>query len=326
MTPFQIHRESMPLVSIYGTRTTPISGSQGIINKTPQPTSMWAVDAITVSTNQAVEIKVELISTGYTISTGIFTGIQGPTAGGMISLPLPSFFVDEGQTLNVSINGTTTDPFIFRAGVIGKIISSDMAIEARHRMLCVGDSITAGTGITAGENHFSFKVRDFLMQQTGRTWRCIRKAESSFTSSHVEVMRRTGKLNVEAPSLIQYALGMNDTDAAVYDANLTKFLAWANARYPKAVVMVCGPTRRTDANETIMAAIRANAQARIAAIGNPRNIYVEQGNIWDVSNQTGANARTTDGIHPNDLGQSEMGTAQINALNANAGRSIAFML
>lgn len=314
----RIAREGMPLITAYGTKTGAQGANDvGVIFKGPVPTSCWVLKGIHVSCNQACKVKVEIIAPTYTISAGMFWATQFGAAGGDATFPLDGYVVHEGQNVRVTILAPASDAsFIFECGVSGDVLSSDLTFEAPRRMLVIGDSIHAGAHMTNAENHYTFRLRDWLIQNTTRLWRPIRKAESSYTSSHLEAMRSGNYLNVQAPDLIIYGPGMNDTNAATYDANLEKFLNWATLRWPKALVIVCGPTRRTDAQETVLVAIRAAAAARVAALNNNRVVYRNLGDIWSAAEHL---AKAPDGTHPV-AGQADMANALIATLTANGGR------
>jgi len=312
----RLERESMPLNAAYTTRTGSYNNSN-LLGNSPGATAAWWVDNVSVTATESCTIAVQ-IGGSYNPAIGWYMPYI-VTPGRDLNVPINSF-ISENTSITVTILGSGgTANFFITACIQGRIVSADfMREEADRVVLEIGDSIGSGSGITATEQNYNYKLRDSLEAATGRTWRVIRKSMGTMTAVQMETFRLGGKLDVIQPDVIVYNMGMNDPNPTTYTTAANNTIAWLRKKYPSAYFIVCGPTRRTDAQETNLVTIRANAAAAVTAANNSKMVYVNLGDLapWTSANHTSTYA--PDGTHPNAAGHALMYNALWSVFTANS--------
>ncbi|RIV23605.1 SGNH/GDSL hydrolase family protein [Fibrisoma montanum] len=305
--------EGMPIFQAFN--NTNISGSvsnnQTYFSFTPQVgTKVW-IEELQITVPEALTMAVQWQNSGIAVAG--FGGnymARRMLPGVENRIPIRRF-VPNNVTIAVTQVGnyTLTSPI----GVTGTVqagfssglrTSMDFQRNAERVILKLHDSIWDGSGPASWDDYSDVKLRNRLVTQTGQTWEILSKGKGGFTSSNIEVLRTQGQLNVLQADIILYEPMMNDASAATYDANLANIIAWKQTYFPRSLLFVIGIYPRSDAQETILAAARTAAQTRIAALNDPRIIYVPMGDLWNPSTQQGT--YTIDNIHANAAGHALM--------------------
>lgn len=311
----RLERESMPLNAIYATRSGSYNNTN-LLGNSPGATAAWWVDAVTVTATESCTIAVQ-VGGSYNPAIGWYMP-YAVTAGQRLDIPV-SAFLSENTSLTVQILGSGgTASFYIAVAVQGKIVSADFLREEADRVLLeIGDSIGSGSGITATEQNYNYKLRDSLEAATGRPWRVIRKSMGGMTAVQMESLRLGGKLDVVQPDVVVYNMGMNDTNPTSWATAANSSLAWLRKKYPRAYFIVCGPTRRVDSQETNLVTIRTHAAAAVTAANSPKVVYVPLGDLapWTSGNHT---SYAPDGTHPNAAGHTLMFNAAWSVFTANS--------
>lgn len=206
------------------------------------------------------------------------------------------------QWLDPAVSGTQ----YFGAGAVGYQLADSINFGARKVILFLGDSIWNGAGPSSVQTCIPWLVNKFYRDR-GIDCRYILKAYSGSTSSGHESYRQGGKYDFDQADLIFYNPGMNDAlqayATATSMANVQALIAWKQKRYPKARLVICGPTpAQAAATEGALASLRSAEQAYVAGLGDPRVLFCDLGNSFDRA--TAANYASSDGvgtgIHPVD--------------------------
>jgi lysophospholipase L1-like esterase len=194
-------------------------------------------------------------------------------------------------------------------------LCNDLNLSAFHRILMISDSIGIGSlgGDYVDSDMYPWKVRNYF-RGNGKDVRLIHKGYGGMTSTDVEVNRKYNAYDVDDPSLIMYAIGTNDTSGgfdstkqSTYDANVRAFIAWKQLRYPRATLIMFGPSPAEDATrEANMVLARGIVSAAVTAAADQKVLYVDLGAAFTATDTTKYNATEGAGtrVHLNTAGHS----------------------
>lgn len=320
--------EGMPLFDVYGTMSnTQVAGQS--MGKAPMPGTAWYLDSYSVSANMAAGLVTQFVNSSITPPLSAtptvppYDQVEFGQYGGCVSKEVGRLLV--GQTgINFSTKRVITDAtFQATYSVSGVRVSADFNKPAERIILKLGDSISEGAGITLAEQEYDFQIRDSLQKYTRRGWRIINKAKGSYTSSNLEGLRAQQNLYFPRVDVILYAVGTNDPSATTYDSNLAAMLRSLTFQYPRAVIIVCTPTVRQAPQETINAAIRAAAIARVTALNNPRVVVSNWGALWTQAQMS--TYMNADNVHPNPAGHAVMAGQAWDLLKPSGGNLIQYV-
>jgi len=250
-------------------------------------------------------------------------------------------------TGNINLTGTvftpgSNIPFTLRNGdgvsqieatcnIAGARMTADLNFGAEKVILWMGDSVTRGSAMggnayadwnniltaVSPSDHFAFQVRDYF-RDLGIDCRLVIKAMGSYTSRMLGYWLRNGWADIDQADIIFWQPGINDATVGTTDAQwheeINRVIVWRNRRFPKAPLVLVGPTPLNNGTaENRLATLRgikatyANAQANI--------YYLSLGSAFDrtvLSNYTG-----NDGTHPNIATNLLVGNAIKSWVNAN---------
>ncbi|KAB7728122.1 hypothetical protein F5984_20465 [Rudanella paleaurantiibacter] len=315
--------EGMPMFDVYLTLSGSLTAvqSKGIA---PQPGTSWYLDSYTMSSNVAAGLVTQFVNSSITPPLSAtptvppYDQAEFGQYGGSVSKDVGRLLI--GQTgINFSNKRPITDAtFQGTLTVSGTRVSADFNKPAERIILKLGDSISEGAALTLAEQEYDFQLRDSLQKYTLRSWRIINKAKGSYTSSNLEGLRAQQNLFFPRVDVVLYAVGTNDASATTYDANLAAMLRFLTFQYPRAVIVICTPTVRQAPQETINAAIRTAAAARVAALNNPRIVVANWGALWTQAQMS--TYMNADNVHPAPAGHLLMGAQAWNLFLANNSR------
>jgi lysophospholipase L1-like esterase len=256
------------------------------------------------------------ISTG-TIGSAVWTGITlGANNAGS-----SAWLGEIAEVLRYSAVLTGSDPATTAAYLLAKYPSAAKFTRTQVYLSCIGDSITQGQFSESGRSYrlklfTAFETSDISPTETiiyrGTTNdRCLdHNGVSGDTIAEVDA-RVAASISANAPDVMVLLVGTNDCQEAGYDgptaqaayASLLATIHTADATLPIVVVLVPPLTNAThnanvnDLNPRIETAVAAAAHATTITVVDPRD------DGWT----TGA-GYTTDGVHPNDAGETALST------------------
>lgn len=206
---------------------------------------------------------------------------------------------------------------VVKANAFGWRMADDINLFARRTILWIGDSIARCSGLQGGaacntSDVFTFSVRNWLCAN-GYDYRLIQKAQGSCRTDHAEIWKNNGLLDTSCPSkvgIVMYNMGANDyTQPATALANLQLFIPWALTRYPRALIVVCGPSpAENDTVEAGIVSVRTNFQSVVNGLANSRVQYLNLGSAFnrkDASNYSTADSAGSR-IHPSVQGMAAL--------------------
>lgn len=194
-------------------------------------------------------------------------------------------------------------------GWTGFVLADSINFDAKKVIAIFGDSLFNGTGPTSVDTCIPWLINKFYRDK-GIDSRYILKAYSGSTTVGHEIMRAGGSYDFEKLDLLVYQLGTNDGGQSIATnismGNVSNFIAWKQARYPKATLLILGPPPlQVQASEDLVANLRNAEATAIAALGDPKVKFLSLGTAFDRSNAS--NYVSSDGaagtrIHPGDAG------------------------
>lgn len=288
-------------------------------------------------------ITVGCRNKGFDVSVLVSTALYGGNAvvvkgsvragGGTITLPV-DYWLHEGQTLNVNAIGTlpegatSADPYVIRGCVNNVMFTQDTKFDARETLLALGDSVTAGNQTTLDNSHSSkdiyiFGVRDYLRSK-GRDIRLVNWGLPGYSSVYYRTPMESGRFNVSNPTIITYCHGINDISATWNSTIQQNFqdavnymIAWKQALYPRAKLIIYGPTPQGDAKEGRIQNLRIWLEARVAALRAAGETLIFYCNLGDIFNPTDMSKYSDGGTHLNVLGNKAALDRSISFIDAN---------
>jgi lysophospholipase L1-like esterase len=292
----------------------------------------------TVSSLTATTATKAILVTGITISTsrpmviqlnrGINNGILIATrhyVNGSITINSDYLIMPwDNVSISCVYAPDTTASQLVTASLEGYRFFPDLHFNAEKTVYYIGDSKLNGSGVTLSENSVLSQFRNYLIN-SGKDIRILGKSISGSTSSDHEINRKRGLYNLDVtPSLIIIDLGTNDAIGAVssslYTTNvinlISQFRSQPNTANSIILVTSILPLSNTT-NEASAVSLRAALQTALAArTSDTKTFFVSTtANLWNAV--SGAAANQTDGIHPNDTGNTLWATAYSNFLTAN---------
>ncbi|MBP1135119.1 lysophospholipase L1-like esterase [Arthrobacter sp. PvP023] len=304
----QKYNALMPLRETCNTEGTPFSGGSSTVNATyttdgsvsagftsPGVTRAFVVDTVTVTCNRSARLQIPLYETGIGGNDQQTWTVQ-VTPGTPVIIPVNAIIrpavtgPSGGSTGSVRIReiydgGSLTGVNLF-AYVSGWSIADDFDYSADKVYLHIGDSITAaGTGVTAKSFEYDWLTLAYWKDK-GIWVRMINKSVSGSTSVMHESRRLLGAYDFPQADVIGYSLGMNDAGQAVpvatYKTNVKNMIAWKQARYPAAKMIVYGATpAENNTTETALVALRTAASQAVTEANDPRVVYCNLGTAFD---------------------------------------------
>lgn len=231
-----------------------------------------------------------------------------------ISIPVNSYIKDF-PLFSVYLNGgdgtTTGEVEVVLNGVV---ITDSSNWDANNLLHWSGDSITAMSGLPQNnsvkkhELH-THMINDYLISK-GKDTRLTIVAQGGTTSSQGESARLRGLFDSAGKAKYYfYNFGTNDAAqsvaSGVYTENIGKYIDWALAKNPSAIIIILGiPPLQPTTHNTNAIALRSAADSYVTGLGLSNVHYCELGNAFDrTDNSFYSSADTTgQGVHPNIAG------------------------
>ena len=196
--------------------------------------------------------------------------------------------------------------------------SKPAAMLPQGRLVCVGDSITAGSLATKPERCYVSRLQ-WLASQAHSDLQVINEGLSGFSTGAYAYRADEKALHIPTDTtLITIMLGTNDTrdkrspDTIAPDAanNVERLVKAYQARVPKAKIVIITPTALYPSKFTKDlrgAGYDETGPAKLAAIdGAYKALATKLGlSLIDVSGLPGID-NTPEGVHPNDIGHAEL--------------------
>ncbi|MGF7213863.1 putative repeat protein (TIGR01451 family) [Spirosoma lacussanchae] len=292
---------SVALSAAKPANNTVLSNGQYSHTVTVTNTSGASLTGVTTVTD-ALPSGVRLVSatgTGWSFTTtsGGYTATSSTTLANNASLP--AITVTVAPLVTVSISGAGN----------GYLIDCDTDYSAPNIMPICGTSITFGTGATSYKTMWSMQFRCWLRDVRGYRIRRINKAISGSNSSDHEALRAFDNrydFDTKTGVFVYEQGGINDeaqsVPVATSQANLLAMIRHKQQRYPDMTMLVLAPFPVTNAGyEAGLVTRSAALSATVASVNDPKVIFIS-------STRTCLIPATdlTDGIHPNDSGNTKI--------------------
>lgn len=293
----------------------------------PNVTQAVWIENLVISSNRLAALTIDLPPGG---AAGLDQRNLRPMApaGSTIVIPVrtlirPSHLSTAGTSTTIgsmqiskALDTTLTTTWMW-ATAEGTQIYDDLHYSAKKVILWVGDSVNAGTGITAKTKGCEWGVRQFLRAQ-GNDVRLSNRSIGSTTTAIHESFRNNGHYDATKPDLIVYSLGINDAIGSSSSVtNAQAFMDWKQTVFPNAKLLMVGPTGlNNNTNETTLATYRSNLSAAVTAENDPNISYLSLLSAFDRTTLSNY-GNSTDGVHPNDASHAAMlalYTAKLTAL------------
>lgn len=317
--------------TINGTFTT--DGSVSASFTAPGLTRAYAVDTITVTCNRSARVQITLGETGISTSDANMWTVQ-TSPGIPVVIPVTAIVrpsvtsynnggLGSARVREIYDGGATTGVNLF-AFTSGYSLTDDLDYSAEKVYLHLGDSITgAGTGITDKSYQYDWQTLDYLRSQ-GHSLRMVNMSVSGSTSALHDSRRKLDAYHFPQVDLIGFSSGVNDAAQAVptatYKTNVKNMIAWKQARYPAATMIVYGPTpAENNTTETALVAIRTAASEAVSEANDPRVKYCNLGPAFDrtvTSNYAGTDTAGSR-LHPSNAGHASVFTIVKSFIDAN---------
>ncbi len=321
---FRIEGQYASGVMGFSSNVTLNTGAINVAGASPvfPPNRAFLVDRVLIETNfyGVGQLSVGSGATsqdGYVLGRfNIHPGYMAPIEVGQILRPSDAIFNGNGGVAVRKLrnaDGTDATAALTTAEwactYVGKMIYDDLNFDADKIILFIGDSVFNGTGRTSKLTMYDWKIRQFY-NDAGQNVRGIMKAISGSTSSTWETQRQYA-MDFQKVDLIVYELMINDAVQAiapsVYQANLQAMIAYKQARYPNAkmIVIGCHPLQNST-YEAAAAVLRPIAASVVAAVADPKVLFCNAGLLGVPFQTVNANYAASDGagsgIHPSDTG------------------------
>jgi len=271
----------------------------------PGLTQAWYVDTITVTCSKNARVQIEFNVTGlggndeflWQVQTS--PGIPIVLKIGQIVRPAVTTFStgSAGQVKIRNVYDTDKTGTNLMAYAAGWRLTDDLDYSAEKVYLHLGDSITGpGTGIVTKADEYDWKTLEYFRAQ-GSSVRMLNMSVSGSASTLHESRRSLGAYNFPQADLIGYSLGTNDAGqlipTATYKTNVKNMIAWKQARYPNAKMIVYGVTpRENNTVETACALLRTAASQAVTEAADSKVFFCDLGSSFDRTVTT--NYATTD--------------------------------
>ncbi|MGY4385631.1 hypothetical protein ACVWYN_002677 [Pedobacter sp. UYP24] len=231
----------------------------------------------------------------------------------------PATIIRRGDTFYIGLRGLITTNTKRLTNIAVQLIraSCDMNYSAENSMYLIADSLMEGRYATIPDidaaTYTASDIYTFMMRNwynaNGNDCRIIDKSIGGKSSIDYENYRQQGRLDlIDPPSIIFYALGTNDTNAATYKSNVKIFLKWALTKWPNAKIVVLGPLPAQGnfsgggTMETFLNSIRTNGAAAVSEINtelatSSRCIFINLGLAFSVADNAQYSTTEADGSH-----------------------------
>jgi lysophospholipase L1-like esterase len=263
---------------------------------------------ITITDQIPVDARYVLGSgTGWTISEsgGVLTATTSSViaAGAAANVVTITLAPKTNVQLSMSLKGHQCD--------------IDINYNAKPLVFC-GTSITYGTGPTSYNSSYSYLFRNWLRDVRQKTYRVVNRAIPGSTSTHHENLRAfTNRYDLgEQPEVVVYEHGVNDAATSIPTAtsvaNLLAFIAHWRRISPDIWVIAVAPTPLQVVGwEAGCVAVNTAYINALTTLNDPKVTYVAATRtLWNPVTESGVN--TTDGTHPNDVGNGKIYSAITN--------------
>lgn len=171
-----------------------------------------------------------------------------------------------------------------------------------HPIVAMGDSITQGSAASDISKVWSYMVGRAQSRQIIN----LGYGSRTVSSADATALSNTGATDVF------YMIGYNNfaaqTALAAFQSSIETWITNARSALPSAKLWLVSPIYSTSTNTIPLADYRTAISNAVTAVADGNSAYVD-----GLSLMTNSADRLSDGIHPNDLGNSEIATA-INAL------------
>lgn len=315
---------------INGTYTT--DGSIAASFGTPGLTRAWAIDTVTVTCNKACKIQLSLYETGIGSPDQFMWRFQ-VTPGTPVIIPVNAIVRPAVTAFNAGGSGKAqiremydgvTTGVNLNVWASGWTLTDDLDYGAEKVYVHIGDSITGpGTGITNKSKQYDWQTLDYLRSE-GHSLRMLNTSISGSASPLHESRRLLGAYDFPQADLIGYSLGMNDAGQAIptatYKTNVKNMIAWKQARYPRATMIVYGSTpAENNTTETALALLRTAASEAVTEAADSRVKYCNLGTAFDRTVASNYASSDTAGsrLHPSDAGHAAIATVIKAFIDAN---------
>ena len=315
---------------VNGTYTT--DGSISVGFGTPGLTRAWALDTITITCNKSCKLQITLYETGLGGNDQMMWRVQ-VSPGTPLVIKTSAIVRPAVTTFNAGSAGkvmiremydTTLTGVNLNAWASGWTLTDDLDYGAEKVYLHIGDSINGpGTGITDKSKQYDWQVLNYLRSK-GHSLRMLNTSVSGSASTLHESRRALGGYNFPQADLIGYSLGMNDAGqsipTATYKTNVKNMIAWKQARYPSATMIVYGASpAENSTTETALVALRTAASEAVAEANDNKVKYCNLGAAFDrtVSGNYASTDSAGSRVHPNDTGHAAIFNVIKSFLDAN---------
>lgn len=225
-------------------------------------------------------------------------------------------YANGGTSIGFSVRDAMSGAAKLVPSLGGVLVTDDMRLNARYKLLLLGDSVACSSvgasGTFTGSDMFPWQVRDYLLDNRCDI-RLINKALGGKSSTDLENYRLARGVDVDA-HLVAYGMGINDVgggtfNEATYRANVTAMIQHTKRMYSRRVFLLLGPPPVfQDARHNNLELLRAAASDLVADMVDDRVLYHNMGNAFDRKDQnffssTDISTRPTDMVHPNKAGQ-----------------------
>lgn len=272
------------------------------------------VDQIILGSNRTVLFNCYLSTAKADLGGAsiLYTPVQAMCGVGSVSIAPHNMVMRHSMeaTSSIYLRGyydATLTGFAYSTQVIGRAISDDFNLSAAQPILFLGDSIWNGNCSTK-ELLIPWMIRQYYADK-GQSVRMNNQSLSSTTSTHHEIARSRGRYDYDRVGAIFYSLGANDatlgTTVGTYRANIDALIAWKQARYPAAKLVIFGSTPlENNTAETALALLRAQAAASVTAAADSKVLYCSLASIFDRTVTANYQSSDTPGsrVHPSDAG------------------------
>lgn len=299
---------------------------------TPGLTRAWAIDTVTITCNKSCKIQLTVYETGIGGNDQMMWRVQ-VTPGIPVVIPVNTIVRpavtafgagSSGKAMIREMYDGTLTGVNLNVWASGWTLTDDLDYSAEKVILWDGDSITgAGTGITDKSKEYDWQVVEYFRAK-GHSVRMVNFSIGGSASTLHESRRKLGAYNIPQADLICYSLGMNDAGQAIptatYKTNVKNFIAWKQARYPQARMIVFGASpAENNTTETALALLRTAASEAVAEANDNKVVYVNLGTAFDrtVSSNYASSDAAGSRVHPNDAGHAAIYNVVKTFLDAN---------
>lgn len=286
--------------------TRPIVDGQGLESVNPAARVRFVTNAASLVINLQYT-NLSLLSayngTGLVLANGsvVATFTRGAGAAGPLAV-LVSLGSVSSRTIEILMPYAASVDFIGVSLPAGSTFSAPAARPAT-RYVAGGDSITQGffaSGIAAQWTHALAVAKGYQLINNGYGGRpCVASDGTALANL--------------TPSVASYLIGYNDFAAqvplATFKANFTAFVNAFRAVNPTVKLYCITPLYTTTVLPLTIAQYRTQISDALTTLGNALNVLVDGAALM-----TNSSDRLSDGIHPNDLGSSEIVTAMTSIL------------